>query len=121
MFGMFAKLLDRGFTHLTPQEAAQRSDLTIVDVRQRDELKGDLGHIPGAHSLPLGRLMTAGPPSKWATDTPLLFVCRSGARSASAAAHLARQGYTELYNLRGGMAAWKRAGLPVSRKGGRKG
>lgn len=120
MLGLFDKLLNRRFTQMTPQEAAERNDLTVVDVRQKDELKGDLGHIPGAHHIPLQRLVSAGPPSKWATDTPLLLVCRSGARSATAASRLAQLGYTELYNLRGGMAAWNRAGLPTSRKPPRK-
>jgi len=44
-------------------------------------------------------------------------VCRSGARSARAAALLARQG-REVSNLSGGMHAWARAGLPVVARGG---
>jgi rhodanese-related sulfurtransferase len=44
-------------------------------------------------------------------------VCRSGARSARAAALLARQSH-EVSNLSGGMHAWARAGLPVARGGG---
>ena len=47
-------------------------------------------------------------------------VCRSGARSARAAAMLARDG-REVGNLAGGMHAWSRAGLPVVASGGRPG
>ncbi len=58
-------------------------------------------------------------------DTPLLFLCRSGARSKSAAMAMARAGYTRAYNVaggfegnldgeghRGGINVWKAAGLP---------
>jgi rhodanese-related sulfurtransferase len=58
-------------------------------------------------------------------DTPLLFICRSGARSAAAAAALAAHGYKRCYNVaegfegphdgdghRGRAGGWKAAGLP---------
>jgi rhodanese-related sulfurtransferase len=58
-------------------------------------------------------------------ETPLLFLCRSGARSKSAAMAMARAGYTRAYNVaggfegnldseghRGGVNGWKAAGLP---------
>ena len=47
----------------------------------------------------------------------MVTVCRSGARSARAAAMLARDG-REVSNLAGGMRAWARAGLPVVAGGG---
>ncbi|MFI5066551.1 MAG: rhodanese-like domain-containing protein [Streptosporangiales bacterium] len=47
----------------------------------------------------------------------MVTVCRSGARSARAAALLAREG-REVVNLSGGMRAWARAGLPVVASGG---
>jgi rhodanese-related sulfurtransferase len=58
-------------------------------------------------------------------DTPLLFLCRSGARSRSAAIALTQAGYTRAYNVAGGFEGdldgerhrgksngWKAAGLP---------
>lgn len=106
-----------GFSELLPREAAPRTDLIAVDVRQPEELLGELGHIPGAVHIPLDILLTAGPPSDWPMETPLLLVCRSGARSARAAMELAGRGFNTLYNLTGGMLAWNGAGLPVSRPG----
>ena len=47
----------------------------------------------------------------------MVTVCRSGGRSARAAAILARDGH-DVSNLAGGMRAWARAGLPVVAKGG---
>jgi rhodanese-related sulfurtransferase len=69
---------------------------------------------PPGH-IPLGQL------SRRAAELPehraVVTVCRSGARSARAAAMLARDG-REVSNLAGGMRAWVRAGLPVIARGG---
>lgn len=86
--------------------------LKIVDVRGVDEFHGPLGHIEGAHLVPLG---TVGAQAlTWNRDTPLLLVCRSGGRSAAAASELARMGFRNVYNLVGGMTAWSQARLPTA-------
>jgi hydroxyacylglutathione hydrolase len=45
---------------------------------------------------------------------PLAIVCGSGYRSTVAASVLERAGFTDFINMTGGMAAWTRAGLPVT-------
>ena len=45
---------------------------------------------------------------------PLVLICMSGARSAQACGFLAQRGFDKLYNLNGGLAAWARAGLPLT-------
>ena len=44
----------------------------------------------------------------------MAFICQSGGRSGSACGR-ARQAGVEAINVKGGMGAWKRAGLPVAR------
>ena len=73
---------------------------------------------PGARHIPLSRLRARTrdlPPQR-----TVITICRSGHRSAAAAALLARQG-RDVINMSGGMHAWARAGLPVVAAGGRGG
>ena len=98
---------------ISPQEAAQklRDGATLVDIREPDEHAR--ARIPGAASLPLSRLEEA----ELAVHQghPVLFHCRSGARTEGNAARLAaKAGPCEAFIVEGGLDAWKRAGLPVT-------
>jgi rhodanese-related sulfurtransferase len=42
-----------------------------------------------------------------------MVACRSGSRSRRAAKRLAKLGFSEVSNVRGGVVAWGRAGLPL--------
>lgn len=78
----------------------------LLDVREDDEWAA--GHSPKATHMPLGRLDPAAIPS----GTPVIAICRSGARSLRAATTLAAAGIP-VSNLDGGMKAWATAGLPI--------
>jgi rhodanese-related sulfurtransferase len=99
---------------ITPEDAARllREDgATLVDVREPDEHARE--RIPGARNLPLSRLEEA----EFALHQgrPVLFHCRSGARTEAHAGRLAaRAGTVEAYAVAGGLDAWRRAGLPVA-------
>lgn len=98
---------------ITPDQAAQllREGATLVDVREPDEHARE--RIPAARNLPLSRLGQAAPALP--AGRPVLFHCRSGARTAGQAAQLAAAaGGCEAYIVEGGLDAWKRAGLPVA-------
>lgn len=85
----------------------------LLDVREPHEWQA--GHAPRARHIPLSQV-----PRRAAELPPgraVVTVCRSGARSARAAALLARDG-REVCNLSGGMHAWARAGLPIVARGG---
>lgn len=84
----------------------------ILDVRQPEEYRE--GHIDGARLIPLGSL--SAQMKDLPRDRPIVCVCHSGNRSSQAARQLAAAGYA-VSNLRGGMSAWSRAGLPVKRGG----
>jgi rhodanese-related sulfurtransferase len=99
---------------ITPDEAARllrEGGATLVDVREADEHARE--RIPGARNLPLSRLEEAELAVH--QGKPVLFHCRSGARTAGNADRLAaKAGLCEAYVVEGGLEAWKRAGLPVA-------
>ncbi|RRR65408.1 MAG: rhodanese-like domain-containing protein [Candidatus Viridilinea halotolerans] len=105
-----------GTKNMNVSELKQRLDagerFYLLDVRSAEEYSGD-GRIAGAHLLPLP--MLAMRQSELPRDIPIVCVCRSGNRSGVAAEQLARQGFSEVINLTGGMIAWARAGLPMKR------
>lgn len=81
----------------------------VLDVRTAEEYAQD-GHIAGSVLIPLQELdQRLGELPK---DQPIVCVCRSGNRSGQACDLLARQGFTRLSNMQGGMNAWKQAGYP---------
>ena len=80
----------------------------LLDVREDDEWAA--GHAPRAIHFPLGTLDTGS----FDAAVPVVAVCRSGKRSATAASQLAAAGIT-VYNLAGGMKAWLESGQPVIR------
>jgi rhodanese-related sulfurtransferase len=105
------KLLGAGYRIDAHELHAKLSDKPppfLVDVRRRDEFTA--GHISGATLIPLPELGERI--DEIPRDRQVVCVCRSGSRSGSAVKLLTKQGfYAE--NLRGGMIAWGRAGLPV--------
>ncbi len=82
----------------------------LVDVREPDEFRE--GHVAGAKLIPLGQL--GGRLKELPKDREILCICASGSRSSLAVRQLSGLGY-KVVNVRGGMAAWFRAGLPVKR------
>ena len=84
---------------------ARLGTVSLIDVREGLEFGG--GHVEGALNAPLSRLAPDALP-----DGELWLICRSGARSASAGQRLQAAG-RDVVNVRGGMMAWRAAGLPV--------
>jgi rhodanese-related sulfurtransferase len=87
----------------------KKGKFRIIDVRQLSEIAA--GTVPGAEPLPLHLLPMRL--HELPKDEPIVFVCRSGARSANACAFLQAQGFDNVYNLRGGMIAWAQTGQAV--------
>lgn len=108
---------------LSPSEAmtlAGRDDVVMVDIRDPRELDRE-GRIPGSYHAPRGMLeFWVDPESPYhrpifAEDKTFILYCASGWRSLLAAEVLQRMGMKPVYDLEGGLAAWKEAGGPVER------
>ena len=104
---------DSLFKTVSPQEAQNliesRRDLLLIDVRGQEELSE--GFIAGSTLMPLWDIIkgTQRPPK----NKPILLICAVGGRSLALGQLMSRNGWNEVYNLKGGISAWKEAKLPV--------
>lgn len=90
-------------------EALADDPLLLLDVREESEW--EQGHAPAARHVPLGSLPDRA--ADLASDAIVAVTCSTGFRSSSAASILKRRGFSRVYNVIGGMTAWRAAGLPL--------
>jgi rhodanese-related sulfurtransferase len=91
---------------ITPTEVAERLErgerVRLIDVREPEEFA--LARVEGAELLPLSRF------EEWAgalkPEDEIVVMCHHGIRSAQVCAYLARQGFTRMINLAGGIDRW---------------
>jgi rhodanese-related sulfurtransferase len=88
-------------------------DALVLDVREDKEFAA--GHIPKARHIPLGQLAGRLQELEKFKTKPILVTCRSGQRSARACGMLKKAGFESVYNQAGGIIAWERANLPVTK------
>ena len=100
------------FTRVAPTElrgVMQREDVVLVNTHVPFE-----GNIPGTDlSIPydeIGRNLDRLP----GEEARIVLYCRSGNMSTEAAKTLVGLGYTEVWELRGGIIAWEKAGFRLS-------
>ncbi len=96
-------------------EAMLKSDTTIqlVDVRTPAELQD--GYIAGAQNMDFQNANFSKKISQLDKNRPVLVYCAVGGRSAKAAGQFAKKGFLKVYDLEGGMTAWKAAGKAVKK------
>jgi rhodanese-related sulfurtransferase len=108
----------RGLREVEPAEAValmNRADAVFVDVREQNELAE--GQVTESLHIPLsGFDKNLGLLEKY-KERPIIVGCRSGHRSGRACSILRKNGYGQVYNLRGGLMAWQNAGLPLLKGG----
>lgn len=92
------------------QAMLEAGGICLVDVRTDAEIAR--GHIGGAVKLPLHLLPLRL--SELDAGVPTVFYCRTGGRSAQAAAFAAAQGFGKAYNLQGGITAWAQSGGEIA-------
>ena len=75
-------------------------EAVVIDVRTADEY--NTGHIDGSINIPVDNISSID----YDKDTLIIVYCASGMRSANAAKTLIDLGYTNVYNLDGGLINW---------------
>ena len=107
-----------GSTSVSPLQATQlinHRNAIVVDVR--DEKDFAAGSLAGARNLPFATLADRASDFARFKSRPVVIVCDSGQRSATAIATFKAQGFEEAYSLAGGVSAWKAASLPLVQPG----
>ncbi|HSI47820.1 MAG TPA: MBL fold metallo-hydrolase [Ideonella sp.] len=102
-----------GVWEIEPMALLERAgEVQIVDVREQPEFLDRLGHLSGAHLVPLSQLLSRL--DELDREQPVVAVCRSGVRSAQASVLLSKNGFARVANLAGGMLRWHSESLPVA-------
>lgn len=82
----------------------------LIDVREPDEYIRE--HVPEAHLVPLSGFNAEDFPKEH--DKIAVFHCKSGGRTEASAPRILQTGFREVYQLEGGIEAWRKAGLPLN-------
>ena len=112
-----------GIQNVTVEEAkkmVEKGDVFILDVRTPSEFNSS--HIEGSTLIPVTnsggsnlspKQLLESRINEVPKDKKILVYCRSGHRSSSASKILVNAGYSQVYNMEGGINAWTGAGYPV--------
>lgn len=112
---LFWPMVSKGGS-LSPEAAVlliNREKAVVVDVSEAAEYAAQ--HVKGAKNIPMAELQAQLPTTVKNKETPVIFVCKSGVRSASAARMAKGLGYAKPLSLAGGIKSWLTAGLPVEK------
>ena len=88
-------------------------DPLVLDVREPKEFTG--GRLPNALHIPLSQLKDRGAELAKFVTRPVIVYCDRGLRGGAATSALTKLGFTRVQSLRGGLRAWKDAGLPTQK------
>lgn len=85
----------------------------VLDIR--DEKEFAVGHLPRARHIPVAELEKRVAEIQKFKEKPVLVTCRTGNRAAAGVRVLRKLGFTQVFQLKGGLQAWEAASLPVER------
>ena len=95
----------------TTTQSLLKQGYTLVDVRERDESARLAFDVANLIIMPLSELEQRY--AELPTDRPLILACQNGSRSLRATYYLMNKGYTNVTNMKFGMARWVARGFPI--------
>jgi rhodanese-related sulfurtransferase len=90
-----------------------RRDAMVLDVRDTGEFAA--GHITSARHIPEAQLADRLKELEKFRSRPIIVSCQSGTRAPAVSAVLRKRGFAEVFALRGGIAAWRQASMPLEK------
>ena len=115
LWPLVARLMRPG-QEVGPMEAVQlinRRDAVVLDLREAADYKS--GHITNARHIPEGEIDGRMKELEKVKARPIIVSCARGNRSTSVAGRLRKLGFGEVVSLRGGIAAWQQANMPLEK------
>lgn len=102
-----------GMVNVDPTHAVMliNNDAAVIDLRNAESFAR--GHIVNARNIPMDEFDAGHKKITKLKGKPIVAVCDSGTGSNKVVASLRKSGFESVYGLKGGMAAWGQAGLPV--------
>ena len=103
------------FSAVSPQDAIRLMNrgAVVIDLRPVEQYAA--GHLSGARRMDGEQILKAGEMLKKYKQRPLIVYDESGSLGGSAARQLKTLGFTQAFNLRGGLAAWRSDNLPLEK------
>lgn len=114
----FPVLIGASTNALSPLQAVMlvnRQNALMLDIRETAEYQASF--IAGSRNIPLAELQGRIEELAKYRQKPVVVLCATGGgRSSQAARLLNKAGFEQVFNLAGGLSAWKEAGQPVATK-----
>jgi rhodanese-related sulfurtransferase len=100
---------------VSPQEVIRlmNQGALLLDLRPQEQYQA--GHLAGARQMRSDEILKAAETLKKHKEKAVVVYDDSGSLGAAAVRQLAAQGFTRVFALRGGLAAWRADNLPVAR------
>ena len=114
---LWTLVAQRGVKEIDTRVAVQLinyENAVIVDVRDDSEYAN--GHLPNSKHIPAEKMEERWSELEKYKDKPIVMIYRGGVRSSSASTLLKKNGFLQIFNLMGGIDAWKRANLPIVKR-----
>lgn len=106
----------RGYKAISPAQLTQlinRESALVVDVSPLNDY--EKGHIVGSKHVAMSQFDPESKLLAKVKDQPVALVCRSGITAGGAAKRLVKAGFSKVFLLDGGIAAWQQAELPLAK------
>jgi rhodanese-related sulfurtransferase len=117
---LFYELRERvqAFAALSATQAVRlmNQGALVIDLRSKELY--DAGHIVDARNVPAAQLESQADTLKKWRDKTVITYCDSGTNGANAARALIKLGFTKVFNLQGGLNAWVKDNMPLSKTAG---
>ena len=116
IWNLYADVLS-GMKQVSATEAVRlinHEQAAVIDVRSEDDFK--TGHILGAVHVPAGEFSGKRDKLEKFRKQAVIMYCNNGAESTKMTRLLMQDGFEKVYCLKGGIATWKNATLPLTRE-----